>query len=232
MEDEKRSPSPSFLNESHLQSIITHQPSTTTINTTTTTNDLKSSATRHDSRDELTSPQAPPQSHNKRFSRAYGNHRPVSSVDTRSHWCWSTISRDTGTAATNRSRWSTSTHGGDNRRSSMAITALPPLFFSPVPNLGLTPIPLPPKEPSIYDEHIDGLARNWAPGKKWTTTLFVAWLAFISPLASSMVAPAVSLIRREFQYEGQDYDTFLVSVFIFGYVVSFKDGLDVKAARG
>ncbi|KAF2173413.1 hypothetical protein M409DRAFT_35170 [Zasmidium cellare ATCC 36951] len=100
----------------------------------------------------------------------------------------------------------------------MTITALPPLFFSPVPNLGLTPIPLPPKEPSIYDDHIDGLARTWAPGKKWTTTLFVAWLAFISPLASSMIAPAVSLIRREFQYEGQDYDTFLVSVFIFGYV--------------
>ncbi|KAK4497768.1 hypothetical protein PRZ48_010421 [Zasmidium cellare] len=218
MADEKRSPSPSFLKEPHLQSIITHQPSNSTIKATTT-NETEYSASRYSSRDELTTPPSPPPVHNKRSSTAYSTHRPVSSVGTRTNFRWSTISRDTGTAATNRSRWSTSTHGaGENNRGSMAITALPPLFFSPVPNLGLTPIPLPPKEPSIYDENVDGLARNWAPGKKWTTTLFVAWLAFISPLASSMVAPAVSLIREEFRYGGKDYDTFLVSVFIFGYV--------------
>lgn len=231
MNTEKRCWSPSFAGEPHLQSIITHQPSTTTINTANTTDDLETPASRHTSRDELTSPRINAESLNRHFNPPSTKHRPVSSVGTGTNWRWSAISRDNGTVTTNRSRWSTSTHGGENNRGSMAITALPSLFFSPVPNLGLTPIPLPPKEPSIYDENVEGLARNWKPGKKWRTTFFVAWLAFISPLASSMVAPAVSLIKDEFKYEGQDYDTFLVSVFIFGYVVWTTPTTDGKWLR-
>lgn len=226
MDLETRSPSPAVCFETHLRSIIT-QASNTTLNTNytanpspTSTSQPPSAFSRRSSRDELTELHTTHIPLEKRPStRATNRHRRVSSVSSRPNWRWSTISRDTGHSTTNRSRWSTSTHGGNDNRASMAITALPSLLFSPVPNLGLTPIPLPPKEPSIYDDNTDGLARNWTAGKKWRTTLFVAWLAFISPLASSMVAPAVTLVRDEFKYDGDDWDTFIVSAFIFGYVV-------------
>lgn len=47
-----------------------------------------------------------------------------------------------------------------------------------------------------------------------------------------MVAPAMNLVNDEFQYDGQYYDTFSVSVFVFGYVVSTIEATDEVAGGG
>ncbi|KAL9103397.1 MAG: hypothetical protein Q9163_001536 [Psora crenata] len=40
--------------------------------------------------------------------------------------------------------------------------------------------------------------KNWAIGRKWAATLVVSSFTFISPVSSSMVAPALTAIAREF----------------------------------
>jgi len=48
----------------------------------------------------------------------------------------------------------------------------------------------------------------------------VGWLAFISPLASTMIAPAVQLVSDELHFESTVYRTFVASMFLLGYVVN------------
>ncbi|KAI8631183.1 synaptic vesicle transporter [Xylariaceae sp. FL1651] len=61
--------------------------------------------------------------------------------------------------------------------------------------------------------------RSWPLGRKWLTLSLVSWLCLVSPLASSIFAPATSLMNAEFHNDSETLTTFTVSFFILGYVI-------------
>ncbi|KAI0538954.1 major facilitator superfamily domain-containing protein [Xylaria digitata] len=61
--------------------------------------------------------------------------------------------------------------------------------------------------------------RSWRLGRKWLILLLASWLCLVSPLASSILAPAISLMNKEFQNYSDVLTTFTVSFFILGYVI-------------
>ncbi|KAK6076368.1 major facilitator superfamily transporter [Seiridium cupressi] len=61
--------------------------------------------------------------------------------------------------------------------------------------------------------------RSWPFRRKWLIMSLVSWLCLVSPLASSMFAPATSLMNDEFHNKDATLTTFTVSFFILGYVV-------------
>ncbi|KAI1503157.1 major facilitator superfamily domain-containing protein [Biscogniauxia marginata] len=70
------------------------------------------------------------------------------------------------------------------------------------------------EEPTVnYDP------KSWPLGRKWLILALVSWLCLVSPLASSMFAPATSLMNDEFDNDSDTLTTFTVSFFILGYVV-------------
>ncbi|KAH6985271.1 major facilitator superfamily domain-containing protein [Ilyonectria destructans] len=70
------------------------------------------------------------------------------------------------------------------------------------------------EEPTInYDP------KSWPLGRKWLIMSLISWLCFVSPLASSMFAPATSLMNDEFHNDSETLTTFTVSFFIMGYVI-------------
>ena len=60
---------------------------------------------------------------------------------------------------------------------------------------------------------------NWSGRKKWANLSMVSLFTFLTPLASSMVAPGVASIMNEFQYSNQTVSAFVVSIYILGYSV-------------
>ncbi|KAI0809857.1 major facilitator superfamily domain-containing protein [Xylaria sp. FL0064] len=70
------------------------------------------------------------------------------------------------------------------------------------------------EEPTVnYDP------RSWRLGSKWIILLVASWLCLVSPLASSMLAPATGLMNEEFHNDSETLTTFTVSFFILGYVI-------------
>lgn len=70
----------------------------------------------------------------------------------------------------------------------------------------------------------DGLSdaanpKNWTTGKKWAATLIVASFTFISPVSSSMVAPALSAIGKEFHINDDVELSLTLSIFVLAYAV-------------
>ncbi|EUC39954.1 hypothetical protein COCMIDRAFT_110054 [Bipolaris oryzae ATCC 44560] len=61
--------------------------------------------------------------------------------------------------------------------------------------------------------------RNWKSYKKWVVLSVVSFIAFISPLASSMIAPAISLINKSLKNDSETLSVLVVTFFILGYVV-------------
>ncbi|KAF1840948.1 MFS general substrate transporter [Cucurbitaria berberidis CBS 394.84] len=59
--------------------------------------------------------------------------------------------------------------------------------------------------------------RNFPDSKKWTLLGFVAAITFLSPLASSIFAPAVVFVNEAFHNESQLLGSFAVSVYILGF---------------
>lgn len=57
---------------------------------------------------------------------------------------------------------------------------------------------------------------NWTVKKKWSNLSIISILTFLTPLASSMVAPAVPIIMREFNTESTTIGSFIVSIYILG----------------
>lgn len=47
----------------------------------------------------------------------------------------------------------------------------------------------------------------------------VAWAAFVSPMASTMIAPAAMQVSIEFRFDSAVIRTFITSLFLLGYVV-------------
>ncbi|KAH3949424.1 hypothetical protein HBI56_102750 [Parastagonospora nodorum] len=61
--------------------------------------------------------------------------------------------------------------------------------------------------------------RNWTPLKKWLALSTVSFLSCISPLTSSMIAPATPLISRDLNNDSDTFSVLVVTFFILGYVV-------------
>ncbi|PPQ78471.1 hypothetical protein CVT25_011866 [Psilocybe cyanescens] len=61
--------------------------------------------------------------------------------------------------------------------------------------------------------------KHWSYKKKWSSTLVVSSFTFISPVASSMVAPATEQIAAEFGIRSTPLLAMTISVFILGYAV-------------
>lgn len=60
---------------------------------------------------------------------------------------------------------------------------------------------------------------NWAGSKKWRNVLVVSLITFTTPLASSMIAPAVPLLMHEFNSTNSIIASFIVSIYVVGYAV-------------
>ncbi|KAF9044167.1 MFS polyamine transporter [Panaeolus papilionaceus] len=59
--------------------------------------------------------------------------------------------------------------------------------------------------------------KNWPYRKKWAATLIVSAFTFISPVSSSMVAPASAQVAREFGITSTVMMAMTTSVFVLGY---------------
>lgn len=60
---------------------------------------------------------------------------------------------------------------------------------------------------------------NWSNKKKWLNCSIISALTFLTPLASSMVAPAVPLIMKDFHSTNSTIASFIVSIYILGYAI-------------
>ncbi|KAI1380219.1 MFS general substrate transporter [Hypoxylon crocopeplum] len=61
--------------------------------------------------------------------------------------------------------------------------------------------------------------KNWSKGKKWGATLVVSAFAFITPVSSSMVAPALNALGDELHMKSQVEIELTLSIFILAYAV-------------
>lgn len=59
--------------------------------------------------------------------------------------------------------------------------------------------------------------RNWSQSEKWLTTFTVSLFAFISPVVSTMIAPAVDTISREFDVTEPVVGQLMLSIFVLAY---------------
>lgn len=61
--------------------------------------------------------------------------------------------------------------------------------------------------------------KNWPSKKKWAATACIASFTFLSPLASSMIAPALEQIMKDFHIEAQLEAQITLSIFVLAYAV-------------
>ncbi|KAF9472907.1 MFS polyamine transporter [Pholiota conissans] len=61
--------------------------------------------------------------------------------------------------------------------------------------------------------------KNWTYRKKWAATLVVSSFTFISPVSSSMVAPATEQIAQEFGITNSVLMAIITSVFVLGFSI-------------
>ncbi|KAL8869865.1 MAG: hypothetical protein Q9174_003948 [Haloplaca sp. 1 TL-2023] len=58
---------------------------------------------------------------------------------------------------------------------------------------------------------------NWQPGRKYGIVAIISFITFLTPLASSMFAPGVPEVMREFGSQNIELASFVVSVYILGF---------------
>jgi hypothetical protein len=61
--------------------------------------------------------------------------------------------------------------------------------------------------------------KNWSSTRKWAATITVAMFTFISPIASSMVAPALEHVARDLDVPPGFQTSLLLSIFVLAYAV-------------
>ncbi|KAL0949682.1 hypothetical protein HGRIS_009720 [Hohenbuehelia grisea] len=74
---------------------------------------------------------------------------------------------------------------------------------------------------SLDDEWITDPSnpRNWSLRKKWTNAAIVSFYTFVSPLASSMMAPCLLQIAEQYQVTNQTILAMTLSIFLLGFAV-------------
>ncbi|CAK1367607.1 unnamed protein product [Cercospora beticola] len=66
-------------------------------------------------------------------------------------------------------------------------------------------------------DHDPQIPKNWSTNRKWWTTIVVSQFAFVSPVASTMIAPALESISTEFGVEEAVRSQLMLSVFVLAY---------------
>ncbi len=61
--------------------------------------------------------------------------------------------------------------------------------------------------------------KNWTMKKKWAATLVVSSFTFISPVSSSMVAPALTSIAKEFNITNEVEIQLTLSIFVLAFAI-------------
>ncbi|KAG1820299.1 multidrug resistance protein 4 [Suillus subaureus] len=71
-----------------------------------------------------------------------------------------------------------------------------------------------------YDwEHDPANPRNWSPAKKWATTTIVALYTFVTPLASSIMAPGLPDVAVKFGITSPTVIALTLSIFLLSYAI-------------
>lgn len=83
-------------------------------------------------------------------------------------------------------------------------------------------VTLDPNDPDVVDW--DGpddpeKALNWTAKKKFGNLAVLSSITFLTPLASSMVAPAIPEIMKEFRNTNETIGSLIVSIYILGYCI-------------
>ncbi|KAJ5188103.1 Major facilitator superfamily domain general substrate transporter [Penicillium cf. griseofulvum] len=60
---------------------------------------------------------------------------------------------------------------------------------------------------------------NWSKKKKWLNMFSIAYLTFLTPLTSSIVAPAQGLVLKEFHTTNKTLSSFVVSIYLVGFAI-------------
>ncbi|RHZ67147.1 uncharacterized protein CDV56_108025 [Aspergillus thermomutatus] len=60
---------------------------------------------------------------------------------------------------------------------------------------------------------------NWSKQKKWRNIFSIAFLTFLTPLTSSIVAPAVHLMMETFHSTNKELGSFVVSIYLVGFAI-------------
>lgn len=61
--------------------------------------------------------------------------------------------------------------------------------------------------------------KNWPMRKKWVATLVVSAFTFISPVSSSMVAPALGTMADQFGITSSVESQMMLSIFVLAYAI-------------
>jgi len=61
--------------------------------------------------------------------------------------------------------------------------------------------------------------KNWVMKKKWVMTVLVSLFTFISPVSSSMVAPALTALGKDLRMESSIETQMALSIFVLGYAI-------------
>ncbi|KAE8209979.1 hypothetical protein CF327_g6094 [Tilletia walkeri] len=61
--------------------------------------------------------------------------------------------------------------------------------------------------------------RNWSSKKKWLVTTLVSSYTLLSPLSSSMIAPALPILNQEFGVTSEIQSALMLSTFVLAYAV-------------
>ncbi|TLD36891.1 mfs multidrug [Venturia nashicola] len=61
--------------------------------------------------------------------------------------------------------------------------------------------------------------KNWSSGRKWAATFVVSSFTFISPVSSSMVAPALTSMARDLNITSEIESSLVLSIFVLAYAV-------------
>ena len=79
----------------------------------------------------------------------------------------------------------------------------------------------PTKDPNLVDwDGPDDPAKplNWPARKKWTNMMIIAVLTMLTPFGSSMFAPGVPDMMKDFKSTSITLASFVVSIYVLGYV--------------
>lgn len=60
---------------------------------------------------------------------------------------------------------------------------------------------------------------NWSKKKKWLNMFSIGYLTFLTPLTSSIVAPAQGLVLKEFHTTNKTLSSFVVSIYLVGFAI-------------
>ncbi|KAK4221972.1 fluconazole resistance protein 1 [Podospora fimiseda] len=92
----------------------------------------------------------------------------------------------------------------------------------PKDRIPFDPIPITDLDAGIigWDSQTDpSMPLNWPKRKKWFIVGLLSVITFLTPFASSIVAPGVAKINKEFESDSEILGTFIVSIYLMGYVV-------------